>query len=269
MIPRAYCRLFPFLLSSLYPVVCSFTAFAESSNGVTDADLLLARNPIIIKDRLRFADEFTDVDGGGNSNKSILSGVYGFGFNGRDKNFAFGFELPYLYNNPEVGNGDSGIGDIKLRFGHLLMEDPKGWRAGWFFDTEFDTAADSVQAIANQRTQMTLGTGASYAILSNFTLSSTLQYGWSLDDGTTTGRKQEWEAHLTAITKLSERFSLNLDYKAVINTVGGTRFYNTLEPSAGWVVGDQKDIGLFTSCELPLYGGGANWVAKAGLIWFF
>lgn len=242
---------------------------ASAATTLTDEDLLLARNPIIIKSRLRISDEFTDVEAGGHSNKTIVAGIYGFGFNERDRNFAVGFEMPFLYNNPVGGGSDFGIGDFKLRFGQIVREDPKSWRAGWFFDTEFDTAADRVQAIANQRTQMAFGVGASYPVLENVTLSSSLQYGWSLDDGATTGRKDEWEAHLTASYKAMEDLSLNLDYKAVINAVGGTQLYNTLEPSVGWTFGANNEFGLSGSCEIPLYNGGANWIAKGGLVWFF
>jgi hypothetical protein len=66
-----------------------------------------------------------------------------------------------------------------------------------------------------------------------------------------------------------DRFSLNLDYKAVINTVGGTEWFNTLEPSAGFTLGENKEYGMFTSLEIPLDETGVNWVAKVGLIRFF
>lgn len=258
-----------FVTACLLAGLSAASVSAETAVGVTDEDLLLARNPIIIKNRLRLANEFTEVGGGGNRDKLILGGVYGFGFNGRDRDFGIGFELPFLHNDPESGDSDSGLGDFKLRFGHLIMEDSEGWRAGWFFDTEFDTADDAVQAIANQRNQMALGGGASYAFSRDFVLTSTLQYGWSLDDGETTGTKREWEAHLTASLKITERVAINLDYKAVINTVDGTELFNTFEPSVGWTIGAEKNVGLFASWELPVDETGTNWVAKAGMVWFF
>lgn len=244
-------------------------AMAQSGESVTDEDLLLARNPILIKNRIRLANEFTDVTGGGNRDKLILSGAYGFGFNGQDRNFGIGFEMPFLNNNPKGGDSDSGAGDFKLRCGQIFMDDPKGWRTGWFFETEFDTAAQRVQSIANQRTQMAIGGGGGYAICDKFVLTATMQYGWSLEDGETNGEKSEWEAHLTATAKVSERFTINLDYKAVVNTVNDTELFNTLEPSIGWTVGEKKDIGLFASWEIPLDDTGTNWVAKAGITWFF
>ncbi len=262
-------------LSSVITRVCLLTAcipsvvMAESGDSVTDDDLLLARNPIIIKSRIRMADEFTDLTGGGNRDKLVLGGVYGFGFNGHDHNFGIGFEMPFLNNNPKGADSASGPGDFKLRIGQLFMDDPKSWRAGWYLDTEFDTAAHRVQAIANQRTQMAIAGGASYAIRDHFVLTSTLQYGWSLEDGETNGEKSEWEAHLTATAKVSDRVAINLDYKAVVNTVNGSELFNTLEPSIGWTIGDKKDVGLFASWEIPLDDTGTNWVAKAGLAWFF
>jgi|GEM_PF-6687966 len=262
-------------LSTVLACTCLFTTSlqvsvrAESDDSVTDEDLLLARNPVIIQSRVRMSDEFADVYGGGNRDKFILGGVYGFGFNGHDRDYGFGIELPILNNNPKDGHSETGFGDLKLRCGQLFTDDPKGWRSGWFYETEFDTAADNVRAIANQRAQMAFGGGVSYALRNNFVLSSSLQYGWSLHNGETTGEKSEWEAHLTATAKVSENVDINLDYKAVINTVDGTTLYNTLEPSVGWTFGEKKNIGLFASLELPLYQTGTNWIAKVGTVWSF
>ena len=252
-------------LAAFLPTV----VFAESDDGVTDDDLLLARNPIIIKSRVRLSDEYTDLEDGGSRNKFILAGVYGFGFNGHDRQFGIGLELPILQNNPEGGSDETGVGDIKLRLGQLFMDDPAGWRSGWFFETEFDTAAHDVQTIANQRTQMAIGGGAAYSIFSNFVLASSLQFGWSADKGETTGNKSEWEAHLTATVKLPKHVSLNLDYKAVVNMVDSAKLFNTLEPSIGWTVGTERNIGLFASCEIPLDDPATTCIAKAGVNWFF
>ena len=153
--------------------------------------------------------------------------------------------------------------------GFRMPARPQSWRAGWFFDTEFDTAAEQVQAIANQRTQMAFGIGASHPVCEGFTLSSSLQYGWSLDDGATTGRKDEWEAHLTGSTKITESLSFNLDYKLVLNAVGGTHYFHTLEPSLGYIFGANDEFGLFGSCEIPLFNGGSEYIAKGGLQCFF
>lgn len=241
---------------------------AETGASVNDEDLLLAENPIIIKSRLRINNEFSEVGGGGHRDKLILGGAYGFGFRGDHRDYGIGFELPFLFNDPAGGGSSEGIGDFKLRVGKKFLDDAK-WRAGMFFDTEFDTSADAVRAIANQRTQMAAGGGVSYAIWDSFVLTSTLQYGWSLDDGETTGRKSEWEAHLTATVKPVDFVAINLDYKAVINTVDATTLYSTLEPSIGWTIGAKRNIGLFASWELPIDETNTNWTAKAGVTWFF
>lgn len=253
------------LSAALLPCAVS----AQSDDGITDEDLLLGGNPIVIKTRVKLANEFTNGENGAHSDKVILSGIYGFGFNDRDRPFGIGFELPFLHNNPDGSGSDSGVGDLKLRFGHVLIDDPKSWRVGWFFDTELDTAADDVQAIANQRTQMALGGGGSYAILDNFILTSTVQYGWSLEDGETNGEKSEWEAHLIATLKVSPSVAFNLDYKAVINVVDDTDVFHHLEPSVGWTVGQKKNIGLSASVEIPLYDTPTQWIGKAGVTWFF
>ena len=257
---------FASVLIAMLPAAVS----AEDESSVTDDDLTLARSPIIIKSRLRLGNEYTDLDGGGSRDKFIFSGVYGFGFNGHDRDFGVGFELPVLQNNPKGGDGDVGIGDFKLRIGQLFMDDPAGWRTGWFGETEFDTAAADVEAIANQRTQMAIGAGAAHPIWGNcVVLASSLQYGWSPDAGDTVGHKSEWEGHLNVIFKLPANVSLNLDYKAVVNMMDDANLSNTLEPGIGWTFGRERNIGLYASLELPLDDPGTVYVAKAGLTWFF
>lgn len=262
--------LFPPVFAACFiPAVLPASTVMVDGGHITDEDLALARNPIIIENRLRLTTEHASLGGGGSVDKFIFAAVHGFGVNEHDRDFFIGFEVPYLHHNPDAGGDRWGIGDLKLRCGQLFIDDPEGWRAGWFFDTELDTAADSVHAVANQRTQMAIGGGAGYAILENVVLTSTVQYGWSLDNGDTTGRKSEWEAHLTASMKVWEGVSVNLDYKAVVNTVGDDKLFNTLEPSIGWTVGESDKIGLFASCEIPLDETGTDWIAKAGLVWFF
>lgn len=247
------------------------TLAAESQpSELTNEDLLLVeKNPLVINSRVQIGNEFTEAGGGGYRNKLLLGGVYGFGFDGENRNFAVGFEMPYLFNDPEQGGSSNGFGDVKFRAGQLLVEESGGWRAGWFSEVEFDTADDSVFAIANQRNQGAFGVGASHPLTDKLLLSSTLQYGWSFDDGLTTGRKSEWETHLTASYKLLEHVSVSLDYKAVINTVDDAKLFSTLEPRVGWTIGQDRDIGLYASWELPLDETNTNWTAKAGLIWFF
>ena len=254
--------------------ICALAGYAAAADprpsDLTSSDLLLVeKSPLVIKSRVQLGNEFTEAGGGGYRDKFFLGGVYGFGFDGENKNFAVGFEMPYLFNDPEEGGSSNGFGDLKLRAGQLWVEDPGGWRAGWFSDVEFDTADHAVFAIANQRNQAAFGLGAAHPLTEKLVLTGTMQYGWSFDDGLTTGRKSEWEAHLTASYKLLEDVSVSLDYKAVVNTVNGTELFNTLEPRIGWTVGRNRDIGLYASWELPLDETNTNWTAKAGLIWFF
>ncbi len=263
------CSMVPVLATGFLAIVSSLIAQEPNPSDLNSEDLLLAKNPLVIKSRIQLGNEYSDVGGGGSRDKLIFGGVYGFGFDGENKDYGIGFEMPFLFNDPELGGSDNGIGDLKLRAGHLWADNPNGWRSGWFSDIEFDTADDAVYAIANQRTQASFGIGAAHPLFENLVLTGTLQYGWSFEDGTTTGRKSEWEAHLTASYKLVEHVSVSLDYKAVINTVDDAKLYNTLEPRLGWTIGQSRDIGLYASWELPLDETNTNWTAKAGVIWFF
>lgn len=246
-----------------------FGGFVQGALTLTDEDLLLSRSPVVIKSRLSSGCEFTDVGGGGHREKLKFGGAYGFGFNGHDRNFGVGIELPYLWDHPDAGASGSGVGDLKVRAGQLFTWVPEGWKAGWYFETEFDTAASDVFAIANQRTQMAVGGGVVMPVNGSLAVATSLSYGWSLDNGTTTGRKAEWEAHVTTTWKFAEKVSASMDYKAVINTVGGTELFNTLEPGIGVTLGEDGAYGLTGSLEIPLDETGVDWVAKLGLIRFF
>ncbi len=254
----------PFL-TALLPI----SALAEVESNVTDDDLLLARNPIIIRSRVSAANEYKDLEGGGSTDKIYVAGVYGFGFDGNHRDYGVGLELPLLINNSKGADSASGLGDIKIRLGHLFVDQPLGWRAGCYFDNEFDTAANNVQSIANQRNQMALGGGGAYSIHPNFVLGSTVQYGWSTDSGATNGNKSEWEGHLTATVKLPHDISITLDYKFTDNIMAGSELSNTLEPIIGWTFGEKNNFGLFASCEIPFDDAATNCIAKAGLTWFY
>ena len=269
MISSVRQSIIPALAAGFLASASSLAALEANPSDVTSEDLLLAENPLVIKSRIQFGNEFSEAGGGGYRDKLVLGGVYGFGFDGQNKDYGIGFELPWLFNDPEAGGSANGIGDLKLRAGHLWTDDPAGWRSGWFSEVEFDTSAEDVYAIANQRTQAAFGLGAAHPIIGKLVLTGTVQYGWSFEDGTTTGRKSEWETHLTASYKLIEHVSVSLDYKAVINIVDDAKLSNTLEPRLGWTIGQNRDIGLYASWELPIDETNTNWTAKAGLIWFF
>lgn len=173
----------------MYAIALSCT-MATAATTLADEDLLLASAPIIIQSRLSLNTEYADLGGGGEREKIKFGAAYGFGFNDNDRKFGIGLELPYLFDNPRGGGSSSGVGDFKVRLGQLFTGLPEGWKAGWFFETEFDTAASDVFAIANQRTQMAFGGGAVMPINERLAVTISLSYGWSLDNGTTSGRKE-------------------------------------------------------------------------------
>ncbi len=244
-------------------------ASAAQATTLNDEDLLLSRSPVIIRSRVTLGGEHAELVAGGQREKLKLAAAYGFGFNGHDRNFGLGLELPYLWSDPTVGDAGAGFGDFKVRVGQMFTGLPEGWRAGWFFETEFDTAATDVLAIANQRNQMSGGGGAVIPVTDRLAITTSLSYGWSLENGPTSGRKAEWEGHVIGTWKLQERTSLTLDYKAVLQTVNGLELRHTLEPGLGLTLGADRAYGVFSSLEIPLHDGGSRWVAKVGLTWFF
>lgn len=177
--------------------------------------------------------------------------------------------MPYLWNEPSTADSGSGFGDFKARLGHVFPGLQEGWRAGWFFETEFDAAAFEVFANANQRTQMSAGTGAVIPVTDRLVVSTSVSSGWSLVNGQATVRKGEWEAHVTTVWKPVARTSPRADCKSVIIIVGGTELFNTLEHGPGITFGPKDEYGLTSSLGIPFDNTGTNWIAKIGIARFF
>ena len=247
----------------------SATAQAVEESSAINERLELAGTPLVYRSRLRIANEFSENETEGDRDKLVLGAAFGFGFDGVNRNYAAGFDLPLLHREAPGEDECWGLGDLKLRFGQKWMDQPGAWRAGWFFESEFDTADDAVRAIANQRTQMAFGGGAARPLGDWFLLTGTLQYGWSLDEGTTNGSKSEWETHFVASFQPTSHLSFNLDYKATLNTAGTNDVMNALEPGVGWTFGEDHEFGLSVSCEVPLNESSTDWTSKIGLTWFF
>lgn len=182
--------------------------------------------------------------------------------------WAFGIELPVWDTLPQDGPSEEGVGDLKLRISHLWVED-KTWLVGSYLETEFDTAAEAVQAVANQRTQLALGSGFIRNLGHGWAVGGNLQYGWSLDAGTTNGWKSEWEGRIGIRKKLLENLSLTVLYKGTFAVAGDTDYSSSLEPAMALSFGKEANCSLWLACELPLQGKSEDYTAKAGLKWLF
>ena len=209
-------------------------------------------------------------EGGGHSEKFIPNGRLLLGGKTGRNDWSIGIEMPYLINDPDNAGSVEGIGDFKIRLGHNWLED-ETWLVGSYFETEFDTAADDVQAIANQRTQFAFGTGFLRNFGNGWAAGSAVQFGWSPDAGETNGHKGEWEIRVGARKTFSESWSITLGYKAIINVVGEDTYNSSIEPALAWDFGfmDLEKLSSYISCEVPLENNREDYTLKCGLAWIF
>ena len=169
---------------------------------------------------------------------------------------------------PQNGPSEEGPGDLKLRVTHLWLED-KTWLVSSYFETVFNTAANDVQSVANQRTQMNFGSGSIRNLDDGWAVGANLQYGWSTDAGTTNGWRSEWECRLGLCKKLMEHLCQTAVYKGTLALAEPSVYSSSLEPSLAVDFGKDHDWTLWLACELPLQGKSEGYTAKVGLKWLF
>lgn len=213
---------------------------------------------------------YEHAEHGGHREKFIPSGSFMLGRKTGRNDWSLGMEMPYLINDPDIGDSGEGVGDFKLRLNHNWLED-RTWLVTSYFETEFDTASDDVRAIANQRTQFALGTGFIRNLGDGWAVGSAVQFGWSPDAGDTNGHKGEWEIRVGARKTFCESWSITAIYKATINVVGEDTYNSSIEPVLAWNFGflGLEKLNSYISCEVPLENNREDYTAKTGLAWVF
>jgi hypothetical protein len=221
-----------------------------------------AGNPLATLTNIGLGYEYTHDSS--SKEKFIPSANWTLGEKTGRHDWTLGIELPVWVTLPRDGPREEGFGDLKLRATHLWVEEQSSL-IGSYLETEFDTANDDVMAVANQRTQMTFGSGFISNLGDGWAAGAALQYGWSLDAGTTNGWKSEWECRVGLRKKLLDQLSLTLLYKSTFDVAGGTVSSTTLEPSLALSFGIDNCFSLWLASELPLQGKTEDYTAKIGL----
>lgn len=225
-----------------------------------------AGDPLVALSRLGVGYEYTRVSAEAAKEKIIPNAKWALGGQNGRNDWSVAVELPVLVNHPKHAPDESGFGDFKVRVSHLWV-DNDSWLAGSYFETELDTAADDVQAIANQRTQLAFGSGFIRNLGRGWAVGGGLQYGWSPDAGATNGHKSEWEYRVGVRKKLLDYLSASVVYKGTIIAIGATDHDATIEPVLTWSFGKDRQCSLSLSCEWTLEGKADDYTAKAGFGW--
>lgn len=200
--------------------------------------------------------------------KIIPNATWQFGVKDGKNDLAAGIEMPFLVNNAKGAPSEEGLGDFKVKLTFNPVEDGR-WLVGSYFETEFDTADADVEAIANQRTQMALGGGFIRKWDHGWAVGMALQYGWSIDSGTTTGSKSEWELRMGVRKTLVENLDFTVVYKQTLNVASEDSYSALVEPSLSWTFGADQRYSLWLSCEVPVQNKSEDFTAKGGFTWLF
>mgnify|MGYP002350935636 CR=1 FL=1 len=200
--------------------------------------------------------------------KFVPNATWQLGAKDGKNDWALGIEVPVLINNAKWAPSEEGLGDLKVKVAYNALDDGQ-WLLGGYFETEGDTADTDVEAIANQRTQMALGGGFIRSLGSGWSVGAALQYGWSLDAGTTTGCKSEWELRIGARKTLVGQLNLTVVYKQVFGFAGEDSYSASVEPSLSWGFGAERKCSLWVACEVPVQNKSEDFTAKGGFAWLF
>lgn len=244
-----------------------FGAFAPAASAAVWYESEAARgDPLVAISRCGVNYEFARESS--SREKIIPNATWQFGPKDGKNDWAVGFEMPLLINNPKGAPSEEGFGDFKLKLTFNPVDNSR-WLVGSYFETEFDTSDTDVEAIANQRTQMALGGGFIHNLSNGWSVGAALQYGWSIDTGTTTGCKSEWELRMGVRKTLVEHLNFTVVYKNVFVTASEDSYNATLEPSLSWTFGADQRYSLWVSCEIPLQNKSEDFTAKGGFSWLF
>jgi hypothetical protein len=227
-----------------------------------------AGDPLLSINRVGIGFEHAEQDG--QREKLVLSTALRLGEKTGRNDWALAMELPFLMNDPAGGGSDEGVGDFKLRLTHTWLEN-SNWLAASYLETEFDTAASDVQAIANQRDQLAVGSGFIRNFGDGWAVGGAVQFGWSPNAGQTNGHKGEWECRVGVRKTFFETLSATVIYKGIINVVGEDQYNSTIEPTLSWHFGalGLDKLNCYVSCEFPLENNREDYTAKTGLAWVF
>lgn len=246
---------------------CFITAAAApAEEGLWYEAEAAAGDPLALVNRVGLG--FDHTEGDAQKEKLTLGVTWTLGQKTGRHDWALAAEIPLLLNQPDGSDSDGGVGDFKLRLAHTWIEN-ETWLAGSYVDAEFDTAASNVEAIANQRNQLTVGTGFIRNLNHGWAFGAAVQYGWSVSEGVTNGDKSEIEFRAGLRKKLSEAWSVTVLHKSIVNLANANHYTSAVEPSVNWDVGCGGKFSVFAACEVPLEHGREDFTAKAGLAWVY
>jgi hypothetical protein len=230
------------------------------------AELEQNDNPTILRRRVWWENEYSNLHHGAWQNKLTLAGLYAFSLS-RDYELGVRLKLPLMFaNGGRVPGADkeAGLGDIEFAFATAWRLAPT-FRAACGLETKFNTATPDALGDGTVQLKPLLAFGWDAARW--LTLAPNFVYNDSVVAMAGAADVSNLEINVPFIFLLPDRWSTTVEYKGKVDFERANEYANSLKVGmgkllTGWTV-------VFASVEVPLEAATKNFQVTAGMNFFF
>jgi hypothetical protein len=223
-------------------------------------------NPTILRRRVWWENEYSNLHRSAWQHKLTLGGVYAFSPS-PDYEWGARLELPLVYANggrvPGADN-EAGLGDIEVAFGAAWRLGPN-FRAACGLETKFNTATRD--ALGDGTTQLKPFLAYSWDAARWLTLAPNFVYNDSVAAESGAADVSNLEINAPFIFLLPDRWSVTLEYKGKADFERTNEYSNRLKVGTGKLLAGWTQI--FSSVEVPLEAATDNFQVTVGMNFFF
>jgi hypothetical protein len=238
---------------------------STDTQGIEREELEQNDNPTILRRRVWWENEYSNLHQGAWQHKLTLGGLYAFSLS-PDSEWGVRLKVPVVWANggrdPVVDN-QAGLGDVELAVATAWRLAPT-FRAACGLETKFNTAAPD--ALGDGTTQLKPFLAFSWDAARWVTLAPNSTYNRSVAAEPDASDVSNLELNLPFIFLLPRRSYVTVEYKGVLDFERDDGYSNTLKIATGKLLTEW--IQLYASVEVPLEAATANFRVTVGMNFF-
>jgi hypothetical protein len=251
-------------------LVLSRPCFAALDAG-TDTQLIEREeleqndNPTILRRRVWWENEYSNLHRGAWQHKLTLGGLYAFS-RSPDNEWGVRLKVPVVYANGgriTAADNEAGLGDIELAVATAWRLAPT-FRAAFSLETKFNTATRD--ALGDGTAQLKPIVASSWDAARWLTLAPNSVYNRSVAAAPGAPDVSNLELNLPFIFLLPRGSYVTVEYKGMIDFERDNAYFNTLKIGTGKLL--TEGIQLYASVEVPLEAATDNFQVTVGMNFF-
>jgi hypothetical protein len=247
------------------PCFAAANATAETER-IEREELEQNDNPTILRRRVWWENEYSDLHQGAWRDKLTLGGMYAFSLS-PDHELGVRLKLPVVFANggrvPGADN-ETGLGDIEFAFGTAWRLIPT-FRAACVLETKFNTATRD--ALGDGTAQLKPTLAFSWDTARWLTLAPNFVYNDSVAAEPGAADVSNLETNVPFIFLLPDRWSMTVEYKGKIDFERANEYSTRLKVGTGKLLAGWTQV--FASMEVPLEAATDNFQVTVGMNFFF